>query len=115
GGTGYTGKLYKTRIGSPLTGIGQDPSPSDGFSLDQNFPNPFGRLTSIGFAIPERCFVTLKVYDVLGNVIATLVNGIEQPGIKSLQFDGDALSDGIYYYQLRTEDYTSTKKFVLRR
>jgi photosystem II stability/assembly factor-like uncharacterized protein len=115
GSMGYTGKLYKTRIGSPLTGIDQHPSPADGFSLDQNFPNPFSRLTTIGFTIPERCFVTLKVYDVLGNEIATLLNGYEQPGNKSLRFNGDELPDGIYYYQLKTDGYSASRKFVLQR
>ena len=114
-GTGYTGKLYKTRIGSPLAGVDQQPLHSDGFALDQNFPNPFGRVTTIGYTIQERCFVTIKVYDILGNEVSALVNGIEQPGSKSLQFERGNLADGIYYYQLKTESYTSTKKFILHR
>ena len=115
GSTGYTGKLYKTRIGSPLAGVDQRPVNSVGFELAQNFPNPFSQLTTIGFSVPERCFVTLKVYDILGNEVATLVNGDEQPGLKTLPFERGDLPDGIYYYQLKTEGSTSTKKFILRR
>jgi len=59
--------------------------------------------------------VTLKVYDILGNEVSTLVNSIVQPGSRTLQFEGGDLPDGIYYYQLETEHYTAIKKFILRR
>jgi hypothetical protein len=115
GSTGYTGKLYKTRIGSPLTGIGRHPSPETGYSLDQNFPNPFSSVTTITFTIPAGSFITLKVYDMLGNEIETLANGFEQAGSGSRQFDGSNLPGGVYYYQLTAGKFTETKKFVLNR
>ena len=86
--------------------------PAD-YSLSQNYPNPFNPVTSINFAISNREFVTLKVYDVLGNEIATLVNEQKPAGEYDIDFNASSLSSGIYYYQLKAGDYIETKKMIL--
>jgi photosystem II stability/assembly factor-like uncharacterized protein len=83
------------------------------FALEQNYPNPFNPSTSIQYAISSRQFVTLKVYDVLGNEIATLVNEYRNAGSYEIEFDASKLSSGVYYYQLRSGDFIQTKKMIL--
>ena len=84
-----------------------------GFELFQNYPNPFNPVTSIKYVVSSRQFVTLKVYDVLGNEIATLVNEEKQPGTYEVEFDGMGLPTGIYFYQLNAGSFVETKKLVL--
>jgi hypothetical protein len=83
------------------------------YSLNQNYPNPFNPTTLIKYQIPESGFVSLKVYDILGNEVETLVNETENAGSYEIKFNGSDLSSGIYFYQLRTKNYTATKKFML--
>ncbi|MFZ1279501.1 MAG: T9SS type A sorting domain-containing protein, partial [Ignavibacteriaceae bacterium] len=83
------------------------------FSLAQNYPNPFNPSTSIQYAISSGQLVTLKVYDVLGKEIATLVNEEKSVGSYEIGFNASHLASGIYYYQLRTGDYVETKKMIL--
>jgi photosystem II stability/assembly factor-like uncharacterized protein len=85
------------------------------FRLYQNYPNPFNPKTSIQYAISSRQFVTLKVYDILGNEIATLVNEEKQPGVYEVEFDASSLASGIYLYQLKTGAFVQTNKMVLLR
>ena len=83
------------------------------FYLEQNYPNPFNPSTVISYQISEFLKVQLKVYDVLGREIATLVNEEKMPGKYEVKFDGRKLSSGIYFYKLQSESFTQTKKFVL--
>ncbi len=83
------------------------------YHLSQNFPNPFNPGTKINYEIPEQGRVTIKVYDVLGKLVKTLIDEDKEPGNYSLKFYGDGLASGIYFYQLKVNSYTSTKKFVL--
>jgi len=86
------------------------------FSLDQNYPNPFNPTTMIRFTIIDSRFTTLRVYNVLGQVVATLVNEVEPPGAYTVQWDASAsggLPSGIYYYKLSAGQFTDTKKMVL--
>ena len=116
GSAGYTGKLYKARIGSISTGLNQHPvSGNSGFKLFQNHPNPFNQSTTIEFTIPNSCKTTLKVFDVFGNEVATLLDGIEVPGSKSIHFDGSSLPNGIYYYQLNSGNFVETRKMIVSR
>ena len=79
----------------------------------QNYPNPFNPKTKIKYQIPELSFVRLKVYDVLGSEIETLVNEEKPAGNYEVKFDATNLPSGIYFYRLHTGDYISTKKMVL--
>jgi len=85
------------------------------YRLGQNYPNPFNPTTSIQYAISSRQFVTLKVYDVLGNEVAILVNEEKQVGSYEIEFDGSVLTSGIYFYKLQTGDFVETKKMVLMK
>ena len=97
--------------------IGDIPST---FSLSQNYPNPFNPTTTITYQIPQTEFVSLKVYDILGREVATLVNEEKPAGIYEFQFsshsgEGRNLTSGIYFYQLKTDNYVETKKMILLR
>ncbi len=86
------------------------------FLLEQNYPNPFNPTTTIKYQIPALSFVTIKVYDVLGSEVATLVNeesATGGAGSFEVDFNGDGLTSGIYFYQLRAGDYVETKKMII--
>lgn len=85
----------------------------DKFSLFQNYPNPFNPATKIKFDIPGNAQVKLIVYDILGSEVAELVNNNLLAGTYEYTFDGSALSSGIYFYSLETEDFKDTKKMLL--
>ena len=100
-----------------ITGIkldDQQPNPNK-FTLNQNYPNPFNPTTTIKYLIPKLSFVTIKVYDVLGNEIATFVNEEKPMGSYEIEFNATGLPSGIYFYQLKTEGYVETKKMVLMK
>jgi len=83
------------------------------YSLSQNYPNPFNPTTSIQYAISSRQFVTLKVYDVLGNEIETLINEEKSAGSYEVEFNAIGLSSGIYFYRLQAGSFIETKKMIL--
>ncbi len=83
------------------------------FCLEQNYPNPVNPITTISYQIPHQEFVTLKVYDVLGNEIGTLVNEEKPSGEFEVQFDATGLPSGIYFYQLKTSSFVQTRKMIL--
>jgi hypothetical protein len=85
------------------------------FSLDQNYPNPFNPTTTITYRISSLSHVTLKVYDVLGRAIATLVEARVQPGTYQTAFDASYLSSGIYFYRLQAGDFVQARKMVLMK
>lgn len=81
--------------------------------LSQNFPNPFNPLTTINYQLPHPGLVTLKVYDILGKEVALLVNEEKSAGSYSVDFDASKLASGVYIYQLRANEYLSSKKMLL--
>jgi hypothetical protein len=83
------------------------------FELSQNYPNPFNPSTDIKFTLPKEGYVTLKVYDIIGSEVKTLVEGNHKAGVYDIYFDGSELSSGVYFYTLRTEGFTDTKKMIL--
>jgi hypothetical protein len=85
------------------------------FSLEQNYPNPFNPTTTLSFAISHSSFVILKIYDVLGNEVATLVNEEKYAGSYDVRFNASNLSSGIYFYKLQAGKFMQTKKMVLLR
>jgi hypothetical protein len=88
--------------------------PSD-YSLNQNFPNPFNPSTTIEFSLPKSEFVELKVYNILGKEVSTLVSNKLNQGNHTYQFDGNNLASGVYYYQLVAGQYREVKKMILLR
>jgi len=91
------------------------------YSLSQNYPNPFNPSTTINYSIPivettrRVVFTTLKIYDILGNEVATLVNEQKQAGNYEVEFDASNLTSGVYFYQLVSNEFVSTNKMVLLR
>jgi len=85
------------------------------YYLHQNYPNPFNPTTKINYQIPELSFVTLKVFDVLGNVIVTLLNDEKPAGNYEVEFGAINLPSGIYFYRLQTGSFVETKKMVLMK
>ncbi|HAX49797.1 MAG TPA: hypothetical protein DCX92_12515, partial [Bacteroidetes bacterium] len=88
------------------------------FSLSQNYPNPFNPATKIRFQIPAsvettRRVVSLRIYDISGKEISTLVNGELRPGVYEADWDASAYSSGIYFYTLTSGDFKETKKMML--
>jgi len=87
------------------------------FSLEQNYPNPFNPLTKIKFVIPELSVVTLKVYDLLGNEVASLINEQKEPGFYEVEFNASSaeggLGSGVYFYTLRAGSLVASKKMIL--
>ncbi len=83
--------------------------------LNQNYPNPFNPSTSIEFTLPKSEFMTLKVFNILGKEVATLVSNKLNQGNHTYQFDGKNLASGIYYYQIIAGEYTEVKKMVLMK
>jgi hypothetical protein len=118
GGSGYIGKLFKARIKYDLVGITtiNNELPSE-YKLYQNYPNPFNPVTKIRFEIPlskgGTKGVSLKVYNILGKEVATLVNEKLLPGTYEVTFDGSILPSGVYFYKLTSGDFMSIKKLVL--
>jgi len=87
-------------------------SPYD-YKLVQNYPNPFNPSTRIGYSIKEEGLVTLKIYNILGQEVATLVNDFKSPGNYNVNFNASRLSSGIYLYKLNSNGFTQTKKMML--
>ncbi|VAX27576.1 hypothetical protein MNBD_IGNAVI01-1047 [hydrothermal vent metagenome] len=85
----------------------------DDYQLNQNYPNPFNPVTKITYQIPKAGLVTIKVYDVLGRVVTTLVNSQMAKGRYSVSMDGSNLSSGIYFYSMKAGEYFNTKKLIL--
>jgi photosystem II stability/assembly factor-like uncharacterized protein len=85
------------------------------FALDQNFPNPFNPSTSISYRLPEASDVVVKIYDVMGNEVATLVNGRQDAGVHQVVFDAAKLSSGSYIYSIKAGNFSATKKMILMK
>jgi 5-hydroxyisourate hydrolase-like protein (transthyretin family) len=83
------------------------------FKLEQNFPNPFNPATKIQYQLPQDAKVTLKVYDILGSEVVTLVNEEQEAGYKEVQFTGSNIASGMYVYRLQAGEYISVKKMLM--
>ncbi len=83
------------------------------FSLSQNYPNPFNPTTTIAFTLPRQSSVRMTLYNILGQKVATLVDGELSAGKHEVTLNGDGLSSGVYYYRIEAEDFVKTKKLVL--
>ncbi len=105
------------------TGLSNDAKPIHQFVLEQNYPNPFNPSTKIKFTIPsviasetkQSQLVTLKIFDVLGREVATLVNEEKPAGSYEVEFSADRLTSGIYFYKLQAGSFVETKKMILLR
>lgn len=98
---------------SPFTNVDLFDGVPVNFVLSQNYPNPFNPSTRIHFGVPNENFISLKVYDVLGIEIASLVNQILPAGTYSINFEAGNLNNGIYFYRLQAGKFSMTKKMIL--
>jgi len=85
------------------------------FRLEQNFPNPFNPETNISFTLPEASNVTLRVFNLIGQEVATLVDGAQVAGSHVVQFDGSNLTSGVYIYRLEAAEFSATRKMILMK
>ncbi len=85
----------------------------DNYQLSQNYPNPFNPVTKINFALPKQGFVSLKIYDITGREIKILVNEVKQAGYYTVDFNGSHLSSGVYFYRIKSGNFSSVKRMVL--
>ncbi len=117
------GNMPSDQIGNKTTDVKEFSVPT-GFMLEQNYPNPFNPETTISYTIPsnvkgETAKVTLKVYDLLGRVVATLVNEYQQPGDYKVTFNARhfersrEITSGVYFYQLQASNFMQTKKMIV--
>ena len=96
------------------TGINlNNSSTPSGYELSQNYPNPFNPSTNIKFSIPSDGNVSFKIYDLNGREVEGYVNGFLQRGSYNVEFDGSGFASGIYFYELRTDNFTDRKKMIL--
>jgi hypothetical protein len=107
------GENFVVNVYDDPTNIYPEAVLADEFILEQNYPNPFNPATNLRFRISDFGFVTLVIYDILGNIITTLANEYKAPGEHQVSFDGSGLSSGIYYYSLQFNNSRQTKKMIL--
>jgi hypothetical protein len=96
-----------------VTAVEEESNTPNSFALNQNYPNPFNPSTTITFNLSEGSNVSLKVYDVLGQEVAALLNQNMSIGLHQVQFDATNLHSGTYYYRIETDNYSEVKKMVL--
>jgi hypothetical protein len=97
--------------GSPV----EDSPLGSGYALLASYPNPFTVSTTIRFSLPEQADVHLRIYDVTGGLVATLLDREMIPGINSVRFDAANLPSGVYFYKLETAKFTETRKMVIAK
>ncbi|HMS35036.1 MAG TPA: PQQ-dependent sugar dehydrogenase [Ignavibacteria bacterium] len=107
------GKVYKIIDSTVTTSDPLNESVPSDYKLYQNYPNPFNPVTHLGFGISKLGYVSLKVFDVLGNEIKTLINEIKPAGYYDAEFNGSNLPSGIYYYRIEAGEFIETRKMIL--
>jgi Outer membrane protein Omp28/Secretion system C-terminal sorting domain len=110
----YIQQSMKTPV-TGVTGIVNQNTTPLSYDLSQNYPNPFNPTTNFNFSIPKSGNVSLKFYDVLGNEVQTYVDGFLTSGTYSVEFDGSNLSSGVYFYTLKADNFSETKRMVLTK
>ena len=105
----YKGSVYASPFGESQI----DPELPKSYSLSQNYPNPFNPVTKISFDVPKQSFVMLKIYDLMGREVKTLVNEMKSPGYYSIDFNGTEISSGVYFYRLQSGEFTDIKRMTL--
>jgi hypothetical protein len=104
---------YSEQVYALITDVNADIEIPTVYELGQNYPNPFNPSTVINFSLPESGMVTLKVFDILGQEVAELVNEVKQAGIYNVSFDASNMTTGLYIYRIESGAFTATKKMLL--
>jgi len=111
--SGAGGTAIVNRVGGQATQTVTLGSVPTKFALHQNYPNPFNPVTVIRYELPNSATVKLQVFDVLGRVVATVVNERKEAGIYEVPFNASGLSSGTYFYRLQAGTFVETKKMML--
>lgn len=96
-----------------IIGIGNENNFVSDFKLNQNYPNPFNPNTKISFSIPKSQFVSLKIFDMMGREVESLMNENKDAGNYNVNFDASAIAGGVYFYKIQTQEFSETKKMIL--
>ena len=110
--SGAAGTFFGTTTPTGVTDLASLPTV---YALEQNYPNPFNPTTIITYALPKQSRVTLKIYDLLGRVLQTLVEETQDPGIYKVEFNPSGLASGVYFYRIVAGSFVATKKLLLLR
>jgi enterochelin esterase-like enzyme len=97
------------------TAVEEKEGPVSAFNISQNYPNPFNPVTKIKYTLPQRSFITLKAYDILGREVSTLVSEEKPAGSYTVEFDGNNLASGVYFYTLKAGSIIRTQKMILSK
>ena len=100
-------------VPSIVVSVDDDSIKTNDYRLEQNYPNPFNLFTTIKFSLPKSQFVTLKVFDMFGSEIKTLINGDQTQGNHEISFDRSNLTGGTYFYRLQAGNFIETKRIVV--
>ncbi|MCH8325347.1 MAG: T9SS type A sorting domain-containing protein [Bacteroidetes bacterium] len=113
---GTFGGVFTSTLSDIITDVKEiSNSIPNNFVLSQNYPNPFNPSTNINFSVPLSSFVSVKVYDVLGKEVASLVNEELKAGSYKFNFNAKGLTSGVYFYRVTAGNFTQTKKMILLR
>ena len=118
---GFPDEANPITVSTSALGVGDNESIPDYFALHQNYPNPFNPSTQISFDVPQGAeHIMLNVYNILGQNVSTLVNGVMNPGQYTMEWNatdevGNPVASGIYFYELRSASFTARKKMLLIR
>jgi hypothetical protein len=110
--TGFA-KSVQFRLEGTITGAEDEKGLPETYALDQNYPNPFNPATTIRYALPEQARVTIRVFSLLGEEVATLIDEVQEAGFKSVDFDAAALASGVYFYRLTAGIFVETRRMIL--
>ena len=105
--------IDKFTFNTPPAGVIEEELFPESFKVFQNYPNPFNPTTTFRYSIPTQSKVVIKVYDILGKEIATLINEEKSVGTYELTWNAENLPSGVYFYQLKAGDFIDTKKMIL--
>lgn len=115
GGVNNSWKLYGSVLTLMITDVQDDEAKPAGYALHQNHPNPFNPTTTIRFSVGTYGHTSLRVYDLLGREVATLVDELKQPGTFHAQFDAQGLSSGVYFYRLTAGTFSASRKMLITK
>lgn len=112
-GSGHGGSLYTSWELRPSEVDGQLTSLPREFSLSQNYPNPFNSSTAIRCGLPQACYVTIEIYDLLGRKVETLIDQEQEAGYHQITWDAEDKTSGVYFYKIQAGEYTQTMRMML--
>ena len=110
---GKEGTIIKTETGGIMAIAGNSNETPSGYFLSQNYPNPFNQLSIINYKCSIAGILSIKVFDIAGKEVRTIVNGFLQPGTYKIAIDASELSSGVYFYRMESGDFTDVKRLVV--